>query len=159
MGSKAGEWFTRQEAADYLGVSTKTISKYVKQGKLSARYEKGATGEALFLEKGEVEALKEAQAQVAYKPATQLPAVTAPAPLPADTATSERILEVLAKALSQSAPSPSKLLLTIDEAAQVSGLPRSNLRAAIVESRLPAVNVSRRWLVKREALEEYVRAL
>lgn len=156
---KAGEWFTRQEAADYLGVSTKTISKYVKQGKLSARYEKGPTGEALFLERGEVEALKEAQAQVAYKPATQLPAVTTPAPLPVEIGTSERILEALAKALTQSAPSPSKLLLTIDEAAQVSGLPRSNLRVAIVEQRLPAVNVSRRWLVKREALEEYVRAL
>jgi excisionase family DNA binding protein len=159
MGSKAGEWFTRQEAADYLGVSTKTISKYVKQGKLSARYEKGPTGEALFLDKGEVEALKETQAQVAYKPATQAPAIPTPAHLPVETGTTERILEALAKALTQNGPPPSKLLLTIDEAAQVSGLPRSNLRAAIGESRLPAVHVSRRWLVKREVLEEYVRGL
>jgi excisionase family DNA binding protein len=157
MRSKAGEWFTRQESADYLGVSTKTISKYVKQGKLSARYEKGPTGEALFLDKGEVEALKEAQ--VAYKPATQISVIPTLAHLPVETGTTERILEALAKALTQNGPSPSKLLLTIDEAAQVSGLPRSNLRAAIVESRLPAVHVSRRWLVKREVLEEYVRGL
>jgi excisionase family DNA binding protein len=159
MRSKAGEWFTRQESADYLGVSTKTISKYVKQGKLSARYEKGPTGEALFLDKGEVEALKEAQAQVAYKPATQISVIPTPAHLPVETGTTERILEAIAKVLTQSAPPPSKLLLTIDEAAQVSGLPRSNLRAAIVESRLPAVHVSRRWLVKREILEEYVKGL
>ncbi|BAY66913.1 hypothetical protein NIES22_70570 (plasmid) [Calothrix brevissima NIES-22] len=33
----------KQEAADYLGVSVRTLERYVQPGKISVKYEKGKT--------------------------------------------------------------------------------------------------------------------
>jgi excisionase family DNA binding protein len=49
--------------------------------------------------------------------------------------------------------SQSRLFLTLDEAAAVSGLSRTYLRRAIAAERLPAIRDGRRWRIRRTDLE------
>jgi excisionase family DNA binding protein len=49
-----------------------------------------------------------------------------------------------------------KLTLSLAEAAQLSGLSRNHLRAAIEEKKLKARIIGRGWRVKRSDLEAYV---
>ena len=159
------EWISKQEAAKMLGVSLKSVQKYVGQGKLSAKYERGKTGDAMFIPKAEVERMKEIHRLTTFRPAIPFPTITESVPTtvpvqatPPAALVPDIVVESLGRFLTM-ASIPSKLLLTIEEAAAVSGLPKSYLRSAITEKRLPAVNVSRRWLIKRVELEAFVEGL
>lgn len=52
-----------------------------------------------------------------------------------------------------------KLMLTLPEAAVLTGLSRTHLRQAVREGRLKARIIGRKWLIKRADLDEYVRNL
>lgn len=59
----------KQEAADFLGVSVRALERYVQQGRISVKYEKGKTRPTANFEKAELEAFREELNQPTVKPA------------------------------------------------------------------------------------------
>ena len=49
---------TKSQAAEYLGISTRQVTNYANQGKLSVRYEKGKTGDVAIFDERELRKLK-----------------------------------------------------------------------------------------------------
>ncbi len=58
----------KQEAADYLGVSVRALERYVQQGKISVKYEKGKTRSTANFDPTELEAFKAELEQPTIKP-------------------------------------------------------------------------------------------
>ena len=61
----------KQEAADYLGVSTRAIERYTQKGKLSVKYEGGKTRPVAVSDPEELDKLKEELKTTTYKPAIE----------------------------------------------------------------------------------------
>ncbi len=59
----------KQEAADFLGVSVRALERYVQQGRISVKYEKGKTRPTANFEQAELEAFREELNQPTVKPA------------------------------------------------------------------------------------------
>lgn len=160
--AKSEDWLSKQEVAEFLGVSTKSVQKYVTQGKLSSKYERTKTGDAMFIPRSEVVALKSLHQKTTFRPAveTTLPA-TLQGAMPVqwlEKDTQSRIM-LAVEAFVTRASIPNKLMLTIEEAHNVSGLPKSYLKTAIADGKLEGVKVSRRWLIKRTKLEAFIEAI
>lgn len=164
-----GEWLTKAEAAEHLGVSPKSIQNYVAKGLLSCKREMTKTGEAVFLPRSEVEDFKAKREAVSFHPMvesvganTNLPLVaTTSNPYPIQLVEREiqgRLMDAVEVLLKRS-HTPNKLMLTIDEAHDVSGLPKNYIKDVILNGKLKAVKVSRRWLVKRSELEAFIEGL
>ena len=62
----------KQEAADFLGVSVRALERYVQQGRISVKYEKGKTRPTANFEEAELEAFREELNQPTVKPAFEL---------------------------------------------------------------------------------------
>jgi excisionase family DNA binding protein len=58
----------KKQAAEYLGVTTRTLERHAKEGKLSVRYENSQFGEVALFDPEELEALKEGKQTVRIKP-------------------------------------------------------------------------------------------
>ena len=58
----------KKEAADYLGVSTRAVERYTKQGKLSVKYEKGKTRPIATYKPDELKKLKDELETPTYQP-------------------------------------------------------------------------------------------
>lgn len=61
----------KQEAADFLGVSVRALERYVQQGKISVKYEKGKTRSTANFDAVELEAFRVELNQPSYKPAVE----------------------------------------------------------------------------------------
>ena len=61
----------KKEAAKFLGVSVRALERYVQQGRISVRYEKGKTRPTANFDSGELETFKTELNQPSYKPAVQ----------------------------------------------------------------------------------------
>ena len=61
----------KKEAAEYLGVTTRTLERHVKDGKLSVRYEPSQNGEVAMFDPEELESFREGKATVRIKPAVE----------------------------------------------------------------------------------------
>ena len=59
----------KQEAAEFLGVSVRALERYVQQGRIGVRYEKGKTRPTANFDPSELEAFKEELNQPTVKPA------------------------------------------------------------------------------------------
>jgi predicted site-specific integrase-resolvase len=59
----------KQEASDYLGVSVRALERYVQQGRISVKYEKGKTCPTANFEQAELEAFREELNQPTVKSA------------------------------------------------------------------------------------------
>lgn len=59
----------KQEAAEFLGVSVRALERYVQQGRISVKYEKGKTRPTANFEQAELEAFREELNQPSVKPA------------------------------------------------------------------------------------------
>jgi excisionase family DNA binding protein len=168
----------KQEAADYLGVSVRALERYVQQGKISVKYEKGKTRPTANFDATELEAFKAELNQPTIKPAFESRQIaTEPQPdtgklvhNPGEIASfagfgeigvidklSGIIESLLGKGDSQPlVPIADKLLLTIAEAQALTGLSREYLRDAINSGNLKAKQIGKSWRVKRSDLQEYV---
>lgn len=171
----------KQEAADYLGVSVRALERYVQQGKISVKYEKGKTRPTANFDPTELQAFKAELEQPTIKPAFESRQIaTSQQPdigkLTSDSGEITRFDEVsgfgeigvieklsgiiealLGKADTQPlVPIADKLLLTIAEAQALTGLSREFLRDAITSGELKAKLIGKGWRVKRTDLEEYV---
>jgi excisionase family DNA binding protein len=58
----------KKQAAEYLGVTTRTLERHVKDGKLSVRYEPSPNGEIALFDPEELENFREGKATVRIKP-------------------------------------------------------------------------------------------
>ena len=61
---------TKKEAAEYLGVSTRTLERYVKNGKLSVRYEDSQNGEIALFDSGELDQFADDKQTPRIRPAS-----------------------------------------------------------------------------------------
>jgi excisionase family DNA binding protein len=60
----------KKQAAEYLGVTTRTLERHAKEGKLSVRYEQSQFGEVALFDPEELENFKEDKQTTRIKPAT-----------------------------------------------------------------------------------------
>lgn len=168
----------KQEAADYLGVSVRALERYVQQGKISVKYEKGKTRPTANFDTTELEAFKAELNQPTIKPAfesrqiatEQQPDTGKLTHTAGEIARFDEVSEfgvidklsgiiesLLGKADTQPiVPIADKLLLTIAEAQALTGLSREFLRDAINTGDLKAKVIGKSWRVKRSDLEQYV---
>ncbi len=167
----------KQEAAEFLGVSVRALERYVQQGRIGGRYEKGKTRPTLVFDKAELEAFKAELEQKIYKPVVE-------SSNPDNAASSDKglaklsenslkqpehtefeafsaIIEALLERQSSSSSTPAyhKLLLTLADAQELTGLSRAILRQAISEGTLKAQVIGKSWRIKYTDLERYVEKL
>ena len=60
---------TKQQAAEFLGVTVRTLERYTQEGKIGGRYEKGKTRSVLVYDESELRAFKAELETKTYKPA------------------------------------------------------------------------------------------
>jgi excisionase family DNA binding protein len=168
----------KQETAEYLEVSVRTLLRLVDQGKLAHMPKRRPTDETIF-DVGEIDRyarqLKDEAAGIVSGVVAPLEKQTPARPAGAMTrrtttavalgtggtvdalAMQDRMLRAF-EALA-APPVAHKLTLSLVEAAVLSGLSRGYLRKAIAEKKLKARIIGRGWRVKREDLEAYIKKL
>lgn len=166
----------KKEAAKFLGVSTRAIERYVKQGKISVKYVKGKTGKVANYEEAELSTFKDELEQAIHKPAIEKVETVETSLANHNVGASgllEKIILPLSSQLTQlteaiqnlkSPPQPvvpteQKLLLTLKEVQALTGLSREILREAIQQGRLKAKIIGKSWRVKRGDLEDFIESL
>ncbi|BAZ69153.1 hypothetical protein NIES4106_39240 [Fischerella sp. NIES-4106] len=125
-----GSQMNKQQAAEFLGVSVRALERYVQQGRISVKYEKGRTRPTANFNQSELEAFKAELNQPTIKPAVE----------PRQIATEQY-------------ESSDKL---VHEVGEITELSREILRDAIVNKKLPAAVIGRSWRIKRSDLECFI---
>jgi excisionase family DNA binding protein len=170
---------TIKEAAEYLGVSVKTLERRIALGDISVAYVPSTTGRQRTFDRAELDRFKQAEAEKMV--ATTYVARPRVAPVASGAPDSQALLQrtnhgpnsgallELLTAIEQAraAHPPAltvsdlahKLTLSLVEASQLSGLSRNHLRAAIEAKKLKARIIGRGWKVKKIDLESYVAKL
>jgi excisionase family DNA binding protein len=168
----------KQESADFLGVSVRALERYVQQGKISVKYEKGKTRSTANFDSTELEAFKAELNQPSYKPAIESRQTATniqhqtdkPMLYPGeisefgDISVIDKLAGIIEGLLGKTDTQPTvpiadKLLLTLPEAQALTGLSREFLRDAINDGTLKAKMIGRGWRIKRSDLDEYVAGL
>lgn len=154
---------TKPEAMERLGCSARTIARYVEQGKLQVSYRTTERGKEALYDRDQVQALKES---IDRERST---IVTPEGDTRTSTALQTRnqqagiaVLEALLGQIGRRVPIPElrqKMTLTLEEAAAVSGLSEYFLRQAIRDKKLPAIRPGKGYLIRPEALQEFVNKL
>jgi excisionase family DNA binding protein len=160
-------WPTKAEAAQIIGCSTKTIESLAQSGKLQQSSRRRVETGALIAvyHPGDVERIRRERNPEAVTPfvvtasqnhseTSREAAVARPQPQQGE------ILQALLAALSansQRLPEPAvrtseKLFLSISEAADFSGLPRSYVREQMRAGKLPAIKTGAGWRIRRADL-------
>ncbi|MEO1433574.1 MAG: helix-turn-helix domain-containing protein [Cyanobacteria bacterium J06632_19] len=165
----------KKQAAEYLGVSVRALERYVQQGKLTVRYEKGKTRPTANFDQTELEAFKEELNQPTIKPAvesrqiaTEVYDETSIAPINVAEFGEFTVVDRLAGMVEMlitrgdkkpTVPIESKILLTLDEAQAMTGLSKGYLREAINQGYLKAKQIGKSWRVKRSDLDDFIEDL
>jgi excisionase family DNA binding protein len=161
---------TKEEAARILDATPRTVERLAKGNKLSVTYDKGTTRDVPMYDEDEVKAL----AGKAHTPAQ--PAIVAPEPEPSQAIATrsdngdnrlsqavafliQREHQRMTEPVATISDLAHKLTLSLVEAAQLSGLSRNHLRAAIEDKKLKARIIGRGWKIKRDDLDLYVKKL
>lgn len=156
----------KQEAAQFLDCSVRAVERYVQQGKISVRYEKGKTRSVATFDGVELERFKEELERSLIKPAFDEPRQMSPEPQPelaifndehgevVEVDRLSSIIELLVN--SQSVRVGEKLLLTLNEAQLLTGLSREYLREAIATGDLSSKKIGKAWRVKKSDLETFI---
>ena len=164
----------KKEAADYLGISTRALERYVSLARIGVRYEKGKTGDQAVFDDGELRQFKaEIDKRKAPRAGVVVDTIESPEAEPRQLARLSDVaplalIERMTAALEALKPDSShalavpiadKVMLTLPEAAALTSLSRGHLRAAIREGKLKARIIGRGWRVKRDDLNAYVKKL
>ena len=167
----------KQQAAEFLGVTVRTLERYTQEGKIGGRYEKGKTRTVLVYDSEELRAFKTDLETKTYKPTVD----STPTNPDKDGAELSRFVEGtqqlhlleglnhladVLKAIREeqevdrlTVPIHHKLTLSLAEASALSGISRQRLRAAIKDGTLEAHHIGKGYRVKRTDLEDYVDSL
>jgi excisionase family DNA binding protein len=168
-------WCTKQQAADAIGVTTKTVEQLAKDRRLEQGFWRRPTGGPLLAVYNPDDVARIAQERHQAPAPFVLPAVPAStgngngrrhanapdqvlALAPPAVAGDDLVRQFLHGLLNAATTAPAsessqKLFLSIDEAAAVSGLSRACLRRLIRDEKLAAVR-DRGWRIRRRDLEQ-----
>ena len=168
----------KKQAAEYLGVSVRALERYVQQGKLTVRYQKGKTRSTANFDQTELEAFKQELNQPTIKPAVESRQITTEVydetynsdiqPVNVSEFGEFTVIDKLAGMVEMlitrgdkkpTVPIESKILLTLDEAQAMTGLSKSYLREAIGQGSLKAKQIGKSWRIKRSDLDDFVENL
>jgi excisionase family DNA binding protein len=156
---------TKKEAADFLGVTIRSIEAYAAKGKLSTAKAKGTRGDITVYDEAELQKLKDERGQVSFierpsqaeKPSTENLALAR--------TEQSAALAALIDAFKQTKPAPTitdiahKIILKLDEASALTGLSRATLREAIDSKKLKAKKIGKAWRIKRSDLDTFAAKL
>ena len=161
-------------AADYLGISIKTLERKIAAGEVSVAYVPGATGKQRTFDGAELDKLKAAEAEKAVATTYVISKSRnsdAPSSQALERAGGEQGMSMLASVLADALRATQdgrhdttppvelkdKLMLTEREAAAYSGLSLADIERG--RDPLKAIKTGAGWRVKRETLEAYVKKL
>jgi excisionase family DNA binding protein len=163
---------SKQEAANYLGVSPRAIERYTQQGKLSVQYQPGKTRPVAVYDEQELKILKtdidrELYARrpiVTREPNSDNPDQTLARLSENSNSQAISLLIPALKALGVgnnklSVPIADKLILDLKEAQALTHISRAELLEAIKKGKLKARKSGRGWKIKRTQLDEYIKIL
>ncbi len=181
----------KREAAEFLGLSEKTVERYKSSGKLSARLKRivggdGKSRKVLDFNQTDLERLKrELSGDVVFPELTDRHAQTE---TPTDTDRQTALdtvnftdnevsivgqtwtvnpfgiifksLETISEQHLENSNRFQKLMLTVDEAAAISGLPKAYIDRAIKkDGSLKATKIGGRYRIKRQDLDDFINNL
>lgn len=142
-----------------LGLSTRGVERAVQRGHLTVMYRDSKHGKQAWFNAHELERLKEVQERGGSVGFTSGIPFHPPGPSPAvGTLVPMVDLEPRNKQKDQSpvVPIADRLVLSVDEAVQLAGLPRSFLLDNIRSGKLKSITIGRRHFIKRAKLNEFV---
>lgn len=157
---------SKAEAATYLGVTERTLERYTKQGKLPAKYIRGKTKATPIYEEADLDKLKlglSVEVIDSHQPETLLPDPPASNKLvkrngaelqPSESINLGLFTETIAPFLAAN-----KLLLSLAEAAAITGLSKQWLTTKIKSGELRAAKIGKGWKIKRSEVERFINAL
>jgi excisionase family DNA binding protein len=167
----------KQEAADYLNISVRTLQRLTADGAIIAGMVKGKTGLVTDYTKDDLDAYKKRAAEPQQRDDTRY---VKPHVIPSDTpshalqraanvegmqAFASMVADALAGAQTRGnghadavplADLSHKMTLSFPEAARLSGVPESHLRSAYAEGKLRGAKIGRGVRVSPDALKAYV---
>jgi Helix-turn-helix domain len=163
----------KKQAAEYLGISTRTLERWVKDGKIRVRYELKNNAETAIYDVEELDLIKEEKQIVRVKPSTSdITSDTTPdssdiiqiAPggfLSPFRDLIERLVAAIENLRGQDAKTTpaslrGKLLLTLPDAQILTGLSREILMTAIKNNELPAKIMGKAYRIKTQDLIQYI---
>ncbi len=148
-------WPTKQAAAEAIGVSTKTIENYVKEGKIKQRSWKRPTGgpKLAVYNPEDVNRLAHRMSSAVIVEAGGGAATGEQlAPIgPASPMNGAALIETILRTIQKTSETSEKLFLTIPEAAEFTGLSDAYIRRACKAGTLAAIKDGG-WKIRRTAL-------
>ena len=157
---------SKKEAAEYLGISSRTLERHVKDGKIGVRYQPGATNDVAMFDEQDLENFKNDRQAPKIKPTVvQSTSELVDQPLTNQIAqTSGGFLAPLItpfrdfseRLFSSPALLQGKMLVTLNEAQIITGLSRDTLMTAIKSGELEARIIGKAYRIKRKQLDRYI---
>jgi excisionase family DNA binding protein len=156
----------KSDAANFLGKTERAIERYVKDGRLSARYVAGKTRSVADFDEAELERLK----HELDNPSDVRPAIVSPTPTNIEQprqSTNQALQRagnipdgaMLVSMLMEAANAPHapSMLLGVKDAAEFSGLSSSRIMKAIHDGKLDGRKVGRGFKLRPEDVRAFVR--
>lgn len=156
---------SKREAAELVGLSTRGIERAVRRGQLTVQYHDSKHGKKAFFRTEDLERLRRRQetngamgftSGIPGHPFSPAPPIGTVIP----------VVEMEPRERKQGPQRPEnpvsiadRLTLTLNEAVQLSGLPRNFIAENIRSGRLKALRIGRTWHVKRAELDAFVKNL
>jgi excisionase family DNA binding protein len=155
---------SKREAAEILGLSTRGVERAVRRGQLTVVYRDSKHGKKAWFspqELGRYRELLQARGPVGFTSGIPFrpPGNSPPVGTLIPSVDIEPRREPEFKPEANRVPIVDRLTLSVDETAQLSGLPRSFVVKSIHSGKLKAVRIGRSYHVKRCDLDEFVREL
>jgi excisionase family DNA binding protein len=151
---------SKREAAELIGLSTRGIERAVRRGQLTVQYRDSKHGIKAFFRTEDLERLRQRQeARVSVGFTSGIPGQPAVGTvIPVVEMEPRQRKQEPHKAVNPVAIAD-RLTLTLNEAVQLSGLPRSFIAENIRSGKLKALRIGRTWHVKRAELDAFVKNL
>lgn len=152
---------SKREAAEIMGLSTRGIERAVRRGHLTVLYRDSKHGKQAWFRPQELERLKQVQqgrGSVGFTsgipPRPEIPAAPTIGTLVPMVEISSRHRG--RRQESSEVSIAERLTLTVEDAVQLSGLPRSFIVENIHSGKLKSITIGRRHYIKRADLNEFV---
>ena len=153
---------SKREAADILGISTRGVERAVRRGHLSVQYRESKHGRKAWFRLADLDRYKRHQQIRGPMGFTSGIPAQPPAPGP-HVGTLIPMVEIEPRhrraRARDAVPIADRLALNIDEAVELSGLPRSFIVQSIHSGKLHFIKIGRAHYVKRTDLNNFVQSL
>lgn len=153
---------SKREAAELLGISTRGVERAVRRGHLTVQYRDSKHGKKAWFRPTDLDRYK--RHQQAREPLGFTSGIPGQPPGPGPhVGTLIPMVEIEPRQRKarrhDMVPIADRLALNLDEAAQLSGLPRSFILHSIHSGKLYSIKIGRSQYVKRTDLNRFVRSL